>query len=142
MISSFYCCRKCKGHVYHFFFSFKNSASNILDTNWFSCFPGSIWFIHDLYYQPEKLYHFSRFFLILLIFPLKTDSFTVSELFFFLVDVVLNCCNLSGVSVNDTLQLKNTSFLSLSFAWNCMFLVPKPLGKRRKNATFNNAFQI
>ena len=29
-----------------------------------------------------------------------------------------------------------------SHAWNCMFLVPKPLGKRRKNATFNNAFQI
>jgi hypothetical protein len=131
-----------QGTCLSLFFSFKNSASNILDTNWFSCFPGSIWFIHDLYYQPEKLYHFSRFFLILLIFPLKTDSFTVSELFFFLVDVVLNCCNLSGVSINDTLQLKNTSFLSLSFAWNCMFLVPKPLGKRRKNATFNNAFQI
>lgn len=64
MISSFYCCRKCKGHVYHFFFSFKNSASNVLDTNQFSCFPSSIWFIHDLYYQPEKLYHFSGFFLI------------------------------------------------------------------------------
>lgn len=46
------------------FFSFKNSASNVLDTNQFSCFPSSIWFIHDLYYQPEKLYHFSGFFLI------------------------------------------------------------------------------
>lgn len=59
------------------------------------------------------------------------------DFFFFLVDmVVLSCCNLSSVSVNDSLQLKNTSFLPLSFTWNCIPLIPKPIRQEEGKMSF------
>lgn len=53
--------------------------------------------------------------------------------------VLLNCCNLGSVSVNDSLQLKNTSFLALSFTWNCMLLIPKPIRQEEKKCCFQQS---
>ena len=123
-----------------------------------TCFHASL-AVYDLFMIGTINQNSYTTFMTLLIFPLKTDSFHsawkfllllcfvgfflfFSFFFFFLVGMaVLNCCSLSGVSVNDTLQLENTSFLSFSLLGSACFYSPSLLGKGGEKDIFNNAFQ-